>query len=93
MPINKEFLLTGVYKALGDQKLTKDELQYAYLVGYLRTVFGENYNDYTTFKVDANVVAYIASRLTAETVNIIKEVEAMQDEHIRETMKGRALNG
>lgn len=93
MPITKDFLLKNVNEATNGRPLTKEEKQCAYLIGYIRTCLGEDFNDPSTFKAGSDLLGEFATRLVGETINILNEMDAKQDEEIRKATKGAPLNG
>jgi hypothetical protein len=93
MAITQDFLLKNTREAIGGRSLTKEERQCAYLIGYIRTCLGEDFNDPSSFKAGGDLVLEIAARLAGETVKVLEEIGARQDEEIRQATKGALLNG
>jgi hypothetical protein len=86
-------LLENIHEATNNRPLTKEELQVAYLAGFIHTCLDEDFNDPSTWKADSDLVGYVAVRLTEATAQIFQEISAKQTEVIRQLTQNRPLNG
>ena len=90
--ITDEFL-KNVHAATNGRELSKDELQCAYLLGYIHTLLEDDFNHPESWKADNELVAYVATKLIESTAKIFDDIAAAQDEDIRRATKGNPLNG
>jgi hypothetical protein len=93
MPTISTKLLTNIHEATNNRPLTKDELQCAYLIAFVRTCFGEDFNNPPTWQAESEVVGYIAVKLAEAATQIFQEVADKQAEGILKLTKNLPLNG
>jgi hypothetical protein len=86
-------LLRNIHEVTNNRPLTKEELQVAYLAGFIHTCFDEDFKDPSTWKADSELVGYVAVRLTEATAQIFQEISDKQTEVIRQLIKDKPLNG
>jgi hypothetical protein len=86
-------LLKNIHEATNGRALTKEELQVAYLAGFVHTCLDEDFNDPTTWKADPELVSHVAVKLAEATAQIFQEIFDKQIEEIRNLTKNMPLNG
>ena len=89
----KEDLLRNIHDATNGRALTKEETLTAYLAGFVHTCFDEDFNDPSTWKAEAELISYVAIKLSEATAQIFQEISDKQDEVIRQLIKDKPLNG